>query len=98
MIRPTFLSNLVSLSYLFYLAIKSFTYIDADVEIGQYSCAGKQLALMELRLAIVLVALNFDLSLAPGETGVEFDQGAKDTFTLALSALQVVFQERGTRA
>ncbi|PCG92796.1 Cytochrome P450 [Penicillium occitanis (nom. inval.)] len=63
-------------------------------QLGQYSCAGRQLALMELRLAIVLVALNFDLALAPGETGVEFDQGAKDTFTLTLSALQVVMQER----
>jgi hypothetical protein len=49
---------------------------------------------MELRLAIVLVALNFDLSLAPGEDGVQFDEGAKDTFTLTLSALHVVFQER----
>jgi hypothetical protein len=67
---------------------------DADMEIGQYSCAGRQLALMELRLAIVLVALNFDLSLAPGEDGVKFDQGAKDTFTLTLSGLQVVLQER----
>lgn len=64
------------------------------MEIGQYSCAGRQLALMELRLAIVLVALNFDLSLAPGETGVEFDQGAKDAFTLTLSGVEVVLQER----
>ena len=64
------------------------------MKIGQYSCAGRQLALMELRLAIVLVALNFDLALAPGETGLEFDHGAKDTFTLTLSGLQVVLQER----
>lgn len=49
---------------------------------------------MELRLAIVLVALNFDMSLAPGEDGVDFDQGAKDTFTFTVSSLQVVLNER----
>jgi hypothetical protein len=49
---------------------------------------------MELRLAIVLFALNFDLTLAPGEDGVKFDQGAQDTFTFTVSALQVVLKER----
>ncbi|GAD99504.1 benzoate 4-monooxygenase cytochrome P450, putative [Paecilomyces variotii No. 5] len=63
-------------------------------QIGPYGCVGKQLAYMNLRLAIVLVALNFDLGLAPGEDGVEFDKGAKDTFTLTLSPLQVIFNER----
>ncbi|KAJ9294970.1 hypothetical protein DTO271G3_6532 [Paecilomyces variotii] len=63
-------------------------------QIGQYGCPGKPLAYMTLRFAIVSVALNFDLSLAPGEDGVKFDQGAKDTFTLTLSPLQVIFKER----
>lgn len=49
---------------------------------------------MELRLAIVLIAQNFDMVLAPGEDGVKFDHGAKDTFTFTVSELQVVLNER----
>lgn len=67
---------------------------DLNIQTGQYGCPGKPLAYMTLRFAIVSVALNFDLSLAPGEDGVKFDQGAKDTFTLTLSPLQVIFNER----
>jgi hypothetical protein len=49
---------------------------------------------MQLRWTISLVALNFDISLAPGEDGVLFDQGAKDTFTFSVSPLQMKFQKR----
>jgi hypothetical protein len=49
---------------------------------------------MQLRWAISLIALNFDISLAPGEDGVSFDQGAKDTFTFSVSPLQMAFQTR----
>ena len=63
-------------------------------KIGVYGCAGKQLALLELRSALARIALNFDMSFAPGENGVQFDKGAKDTFVFTLDQLQLVFTER----
>ena len=62
--------------------------------IGMYHCAGKQLALWEMRSVIARVALQFDISLAPGEDGREFDEGVLDTFTMALPPLQMCFKER----
>ena len=61
---------------------------------GVYGCAGKQLALLELRSALARIALNFDISFARGEDGIKFDKEAKDTFVLTLDALQLVFTER----
>jgi hypothetical protein len=52
---------------------------------------------MELRVVLGRIALNFDVSFAPGEDGMEFDQGAKDTFTFSLSPLQLVFRERSKK-
>ncbi|KAL1962758.1 hypothetical protein VTN77DRAFT_9212 [Rasamsonia byssochlamydoides] len=63
-------------------------------QIGPYSCVGKQLALMQLRSVLSRIALNFDIAFAPGEDGVAFDQGARDTFTFTVSPLQLVFKER----
>lgn len=60
---------------------------------GPYGCVGKQLALMELRVVLARIALNFDL-FAHGEDASVFDQEARDTFTLSLSPLQLVFRER----
>ncbi|KAK8192010.1 putative cytochrome P450 [Phyllosticta capitalensis] len=62
--------------------------------VGMYHCAGKQLALWEMRSVIARVALQFDISLAPGEDGREFDEGVLDTFTMALPPLQMCFKER----
>jgi hypothetical protein len=62
--------------------------------IGSYSCVGRVLAFMEMRSVLSLIALNFDLAFAPGETGEVFDRDVKDTFTFALRELQVVFTKR----
>ncbi|KAK7538241.1 putative cytochrome P450 [Phyllosticta citribraziliensis] len=62
--------------------------------VGMYHCAGKQLALWEMRSVISRVALQFDIGLAPGEDGREFDEKALDTFTMALPPLQMCFKER----
>ena len=64
------------------------------LNIGVYGCPGKGLALMQLRIALSRIALNFDLSFGPGETGVPFDTKVMDTFTLTLPKLDVVFKER----
>ncbi|KAI0835198.1 monooxygenase [Hypoxylon sp. FL0890] len=61
---------------------------------GNYSCVGKNLAIMSLRIAISRIAQHFNISFAPGETGEEFDKGAKDTFTTTLSPLMLQFSPR----
>ncbi|KXJ87901.1 cytochrome P450 [Microdochium bolleyi] len=62
--------------------------------IGKFSCIGKQLALNELRTVIAKVLLNFDVALAPGETGRELLEESKDMFTLINGKLELVFTER----
>ena len=58
---------------------------------------GKQLALMELRTVISLLISRFDVSLAPGEDGSALLNDTKDTFTVRLGDLRLVFAERETR-
>ncbi|KAJ5900869.1 uncharacterized protein N7473_004939 [Penicillium subrubescens] len=61
---------------------------------GHYACAGKQLAYVQMRMAIWSIAREFDISLAPGEDGKSFDEEAKDTFTMAVPPLHLVFSKR----
>jgi hypothetical protein len=49
---------------------------------------------MELRATLSRIAMNFDISFAPGEDGERFDKGAKDTFVFTLEPLLLVFKER----
>ncbi|KAJ1327353.1 cytochrome P450 family 628 [Microdochium nivale] len=62
--------------------------------IGKFSCIGKQLALNKLRIVIAKVLLNFNVALAPGETGRELLEESKDMFTLINAKLELVFTER----
>jgi hypothetical protein len=41
-----------------------------------------------------MIAQNFDVSFAPGEDGVEFDNEILDTFTVTLPPLQLQFAPR----
>ncbi|MCJ1464976.1 hypothetical protein MMC07_003591 [Pseudocyphellaria aurata] len=66
----------------------------APFSLGHYSCVGKQLALMELRTVISLLITRFDVAFAPGEDGSTLLNDAKDTFTMRLAALNLVFVER----
>ncbi|KAI1103518.1 putative benzoate 4-monooxygenase cytochrome P450 [Jackrogersella minutella] len=61
---------------------------------GAYACAGKPLAMMTLRIAILSIVQNFDISFAPGETGETFDKESKDFFTTGLSPLMLLFTPR----
>ncbi|KAI0135899.1 cytochrome P450 [Daldinia grandis] len=61
---------------------------------GTYSCPGKNLAMMTLRIAISSLAQHFDITFAPGETGEVFDKDAKDTFTTYLKPLSLQFSPR----
>jgi hypothetical protein len=45
-------------------------------------------------MAIWSIAQEFDISLAPGEDGKNFNENAKDTFTMAVPPLHLVFSKR----
>ncbi|KAL4985338.1 cytochrome P450 [Aspergillus falconensis] len=62
--------------------------------VGRYGCVGKQLALTETRVVIAHIALEFNLTFAPGETGEAFDRDAKDTFTFTVGPLMLDFRPR----
>ncbi|KAF3044325.1 hypothetical protein E8E12_007952 [Didymella heteroderae] len=62
--------------------------------LGAYSCPGKNLAQLSLRIALSTIVQNFDVSFAPGETGEKFDREVLDTFTVTLPPLQLQFQPR----
>ncbi|KIW88830.1 uncharacterized protein Z519_10314 [Cladophialophora bantiana CBS 173.52] len=61
---------------------------------GAFSCVGKQLAMMELRMVLSRAALSFDIAFADGEDGVKFDTEVLDTFTLTLPPLKLKFTPR----
>jgi len=63
---------------------------------GVFACAGRPLALMELRLAIAMLIRKFSFAFAD-ETSEEVflsRPGPKDCMTLQLSALHLIFKER----
>lgn len=49
---------------------------------------------MEIRAVISLLIVRFDVSLAPGEDGTGLLERTKDTFTLRIGDLNIVFQEK----
>lgn len=60
---------------------------------GQYSCPGKNLAVMELRMALSQIALRYTMSFPAGVDTEKFDREAKDTFTLNLPELPLEFTQ-----
>ncbi|KAF2845119.1 cytochrome P450 [Plenodomus tracheiphilus IPT5] len=62
--------------------------------LGVYGCPGKNLAILSLRIALSMIAQCFDISLAPGESGEQFEKEVLDTFTVTLPPLQMVFNQR----
>lgn len=64
-------------------------------QVGQYACAGKALAMWEMRSVLARVALGFDLKWPEeGDRGRAFEEGIQDTFTMTLRPLWMVFKER----
>lgn len=61
---------------------------------GEYICAGKALAFMEMRMALSKIALRYDMAFAPGFDVEEFDNGSLDTFTLSVPELRLVLTKR----
>ncbi|KXG53397.1 Cytochrome P450 [Penicillium griseofulvum] len=62
--------------------------------IGPLSCVGKRLAMIEMQVVLSSIARRFDLEFAPGENGDAFDRQVKDTVTLSVPPLQLVFRNR----
>ncbi|KAE9369395.1 cytochrome P450 monooxygenase-like protein [Stipitochalara longipes BDJ] len=62
--------------------------------LGTYSCIGKQLALMELRIVTARLVTQFDIGFAPGEDGTDLFEKTKDVFTLEVAPLKIVFTQR----
>ena len=66
----------------------------APFSLGPFGCIGRNLALMELRTAIVLLVSKLDVRLAEGEDGRELLEGSKDLFTMDAGRLELVFEMR----
>ncbi|KAL4815064.1 cytochrome P450 [Aspergillus spinulosporus] len=60
--------------------------------IGQYACIGRQLSLMEIRIAAAMLLTRFDCRFAPGEDGQHMFSEALDHFTTTPGPLRVVLQ------
>ncbi|KAK7748664.1 hypothetical protein SLS53_000685 [Cytospora paraplurivora] len=58
---------------------------------GAYTCPGKNVAYLSLRIALAKLVLNFDISYAPGEDGDHFEEDSLDTFVVTLPALNLQF-------
>lgn len=58
------------------------------------SCLGKNLSLMEIRVAAASLITKFDFVFAPGEDGTRMFTEAIDYFTTTPGPLQLVFKPR----
>ncbi|KAF4949866.1 hypothetical protein FSARC_13368 [Fusarium sarcochroum] len=58
---------------------------------GQFSCPGRNLAFLELRMVLSRIALRYNLAFPAGADGERFDREAKDTFTLNVPELPIIF-------
>ncbi|KAF5024608.1 hypothetical protein F66182_3371 [Fusarium sp. NRRL 66182] len=67
------------------------------IQRGRYSCVGKQLGLMEVRYVVAHVIRAFDFGLASGQTKEDFHNSKRDTFTLTIPRLDMVFVPRLTQ-
>ncbi|KAE8165150.1 cytochrome P450 monooxygenase [Aspergillus tamarii] len=61
---------------------------------GAYVCAGKQLALMEIRRVAAEVVTRYNITLAPDHSDDAFLDGAVDAFTIVPGPLKLTFQKR----
>lgn len=83
--------SLGMLTYIFTLTVSL-----SSLLVGPYSCIGKQLALMELRMMVALLVTQFDIQFAPGEDGKELLNMSKDFFTVSITSLRLIFTLRAT--
>ncbi|KAL6856827.1 cytochrome P450 [Trichoderma novae-zelandiae] len=58
---------------------------------GQWACPGRNLAMMEMRMVLSRIALQYNVSFANPDDGKSFDTDVMDTFTLTLPPLHLMF-------
>ncbi|KAG9378273.1 CypX Cytochrome P450 [Pyrenophora tritici-repentis] len=61
---------------------------------GKMACLGKNLSLMEIRVAAALLLTSFDFDFAPGEDGTRMFTKATDYFTTTPGPLNLVLKNR----
>ncbi|UKZ96333.1 uncharacterized protein TrAFT101_011130 [Trichoderma asperellum] len=61
---------------------------------GQWACPGRNFAMMEIRMVISRIALQYTIAIAEEDLGKRFDKEVKDTFTLTLPPLRLVFSPK----
>jgi cytochrome P450 len=75
----------------------SIAFLETNTAIpGRYSCAGKQLGLMELRSVTSQVIRDYAVRLAEKQRPGDFLGACKDGFTLSTGKLELVFDRRNT--
>jgi cytochrome P450 len=62
--------------------------------IGPYHCVGKNLGMMEIRLATAMLVTKYDRKFANDEDGTEMKNGGQDCFLKSPGRLRLVFQKR----
>ena len=65
----------------------------APFSVGPTGCIGKNLALMEVRVATARLVLGFDIGFADGDDGEKLFKDTKDHFTVELGDLELVFNK-----
>lgn len=65
---------------------------------GQWSCSGRALGMMEMRMVLSRIAMAYDFTFTEGNDGTKFDTEWMDTFTQTLPALPLVFTPRAIKA
>lgn len=70
-----------------YLLILKLTLLTCSlcVIIGPYSCPGKDLAMLSLRIFVTTLAQLYDSTFVPGEMGEAFEKETRDSFTTSYS-------------
>lgn len=71
----------------------------APFSLGAYSCAGKPLAMVQLRMVIAMLVRNFELCFAPGSEAEceRFIRDQADCFTVRVRSLPLLLRERVAR-
>lgn len=66
----------------------------AKYSLGPRACVGKRLAMVELRIILAHIALNFDLEFADERLAKAFITQGKDTVTYTVPPLPLYFHDR----
>lgn len=61
---------------------------------GNHTCLGRNLALMEVRLATALIVSKYDIVLAPGDDGTNVERHMEDLFVATPGPLNIRFREK----